>query len=148
MPVLRKIKRALKPGGRLLFQMGGRGNAENILSVIDDLMERDKWAACFSGFEMPYGFHGKEEYGKWLEEIGFQAHRIELIPKDMLHRDRESLAGWIRTTWLPYLERVPEADKEAFIDELISAYLKKHPEDENGVIRVGMMRLEVEAVLK
>ena len=148
LPVLRRIKRALKPDGRLLFQMGGRGNAEDILSVLDDLMEKEKWTVCFSGFEMPYGFHGREEYGEWLEETGFEARRIDLILKDMIHRDREGLAGWIRTTWLPYLERVPETERETFIDELISAYVKKHPEDENGAIKVGMMRLEVEAVVK
>jgi hypothetical protein len=29
-----------------------------------------------------------------------------LVEKDMIHDGREALAGWIRTTWLPYTQRL------------------------------------------
>jgi trans-aconitate 2-methyltransferase len=144
--VLRGVARALKPGGRLLFQMGGRGNAAAILAVIDTLSERDPWAAHLHGFPCPYGFYGPEEYRGWLAQAGLEARRVELIPKLMRQQGKEGLAGWVRTTWLPYTERVPEARRDEFIAEIVELYTRAHPPDAEGIVGVPMVRLEVEAV--
>jgi trans-aconitate 2-methyltransferase len=144
-PVLAGVRRALKPGGRLLFQMGGKGNASEILNVIDGMKRVAPWREWFVDFEMPYGFWGPEEYESWLKEAELAPRRIELIPKTMVQPDREGLAGWIRTTWLPYLERVPDDLKTRFIDEIIDRHLETHPSDVSGAIRIAMVRLEVEA---
>jgi trans-aconitate methyltransferase len=63
----------------------------------------------------------------------------------MAYPGREDFAGWIRTTWLPWLSRLPESKKQVFIEELIDEYLTTYPADNDGVIHIGMMRLEVEA---
>ena len=144
-PVLAGVRRALKPGGRLLFQMGGRGNASEILAVIDGMKRESPWREWFLDFEMPYGFWGPDEYAKWLEEAGLTPLRIELIPKTMIQPNRDGLAGWIRTTWLPYLDRIPDDMKTRFIDAVIDKHIETHPPDETGAIWISMVRLEVEA---
>jgi hypothetical protein len=58
---------------------------------------------------------------------------------------REGLAGWVRTTWLPYTERVPAGLRELFVSELLDAYLAGHPAEESGAVGVEMVRLEGEA---
>jgi trans-aconitate 2-methyltransferase len=143
--VLQGVRRALKPSGRLLFQMGGRGNARQILEVIDRLALSAPWGAYLRDFPCPYGFYGPVEYGLWLEAAGLMPRRIALLPKEMRQRGREGLAGWIRTTWLPYTEQLPPDRREAFIAEVVERYLCDHPPDPEGVVRVGMVRLEVEA---
>ena len=70
--------------------------------------------------------------------------RLELIPKDMVHKNAAALVGWVRTTWLPYTQRVPEARRESFVEELIESYLAAHPPDSEGRTDVRMVRLEVE----
>jgi trans-aconitate 2-methyltransferase len=72
--------------------------------------------------------------------------RLELISKDMTQKGKEGLAGWIRTTWLPYTEKIPANLQDEFIDEIINLYSKKFPIDENGLFHVKMVRLEVEAM--
>jgi trans-aconitate 2-methyltransferase len=144
--VLRGVRRALKPGGRLLFQMGGRGNAGRILGIIEQLARIAPWAEYLRDFPCPYGFYGPEEYGPWLAEAGLQARRLELLPKEMRQQGREGLAGWVRTTWLPYTERIPPDRREAFVSEVTGRYLLDHPPDGEGVVGVSMVRLEVEAV--
>ena len=37
--VLAGVQRSLKPGGRLLFQMAGKGNAKDIIGIIDELAD-------------------------------------------------------------------------------------------------------------
>jgi trans-aconitate 2-methyltransferase len=145
-PVLAGIARALRPGGRVLLQMGGRGNAGAIQAILDEMMGTIKWHAHFAAdYEFPYGFHGPEEYHEWLAEAGLIDRRVELIPKDMVHADADALAGWIRTTWLPFTERVPAEIRPDFIAEVVDRYIRRHGTDAAGRIHLQMVRLEVEA---
>jgi trans-aconitate methyltransferase len=63
-----------------------------------------------------------------------------------VHPGPAGLTGWLRTTWHPYTQQVPETQREAFLDDLVSAYLAEHPLDEQGRTHVQMIRLEVEAI--
>jgi len=94
----------------------------------------------------PYAFYGVEEYEAWLPGTGLQASRLELVPKDMVHEGVAALKGWIRTTWLPFTQRVPAAFREGFIDELVGNFLERQPVDDAGRTHVKMIRLELEAV--
>jgi len=145
-PVLRGIKRALAPEGRVLVQMGGRGNAGAVLEAMNSVLARERWRPYFEGFEFPYGFYDPGEYRPWLAEAGLRPLRLELVSKDMQHEAAESLLGWLRTTWLPYAERVPAGRRGVLFDEVLAQYLKAHPPDPDGVIHVAMVRLTVEAV--
>lgn len=144
-PLLAGIARSLRPGGKLLIQMGGKGNAEQILGVGDIVRERPEWALYFRDFSFTFGFFDNIEYRTWLIESGFEPIRVEMIPKDMTYSSRQDLAAWIRTTWLPWLARLPETKRSGYIEEVIDEYLKNHPEDPGGTIHIGMVRLEAEA---
>ncbi len=138
-PVLAGIFRALKPGGRVLAQMGGKGNAETVILAMEEVIVRKPWQRYFQNFPFPYGFHGPEEYGSWLKDAGFAIRYIRLVPKDMVHADREKFIGWLRTTWLPYLQRVPDQEQPRFLDQVAAAYLG---DAHQGKVHTPMMRLE------
>jgi trans-aconitate methyltransferase len=144
-PVLLGVRRSLKKPGRLLFQMAGKGNANEVLSILDNLLETKPWKQYFKGFSFPYGFYSPEEYTGWLREAGLKPEKVELLQKDMKLQGKEGLAGWIRTTWLPYTERVPAQLQGSFIDEIVDDYVAAHPLDTNGAVHVKMVRLEVHA---
>lgn len=145
-PVLDGIYRSLGPKGRILLQMGGRGNAAAIIAVLTDMINTTHWTRYFASFQFPYGFHDAGEYKTWLKQAGFHSIRAELIDKDMAHMGLSKLVGWIRTTWLPYTQRIPENQRETFIEDLACNYVDKYPPDKEGVIHVPMVRLEVEAI--
>jgi trans-aconitate methyltransferase len=145
-PVTAGIARALRKGGRALLQMGGSGNAAAIVAAMTSMTERERWKGYFEGFTFPYGFHGPDRYAPWLEKAGLRALRLELLEKDMVHGGSEGLKAWLRTTWLPYLQRLPEALRGDFIDEVVDLYLVRHAPDDEGRTHVRMVRLEVEAV--
>jgi len=144
-PVLSGVSRSLKPGGRLLFQMGGKGNGEEIFSVAADVVRTAGWEHHFRGFEFPWGFFGPQEYAPWLSRAGLVARRIELFPRDMRQKGRDGLLGWVRTTWMPYTERLPENLREQFLAQVADRYLEVHPLTQQGEAVVRMVRLEVEA---
>jgi len=147
-PVLEGIYSSLRSTGRMMLQMGGKGNAGQLVSVIDHMIDGGKWGRYFTDFEFPYGFFEPGEYSQLLEKAGFVVKRAELIPKDMMHDGINGLKGWIRTTWLPYIECIPSEEKESFIHEIAERYLLKNPLDSEGKVHLAMMRLEVEAVKK
>ena len=126
------------------MQMGGKGNAQAILDILYKLIQSKAWKSYFIDFSFPYAFYSPAEYKNWINQIGFKERRIELIPKDMIHENRDDLAGWIRTTWLPYTQRIPEHDREDFINQLVEDYIIAHGCDIADHIHVSMSRLEVE----
>jgi trans-aconitate 2-methyltransferase len=143
--VLHGVHVCLKPGGKILFQMGGLGNASEVYDVIREVIKRPEWNNYYKGFTPPYHFYGPEEYVEWLTKSGHSMNRAELIPKDMQHQGKEGLKGWLRTTWFPYTERLPAGLQDVFLDEAVESYLTTHPLDDQGNTHVKMVRLEIEA---
>lgn len=144
-PVLEGMVHSLKPSGKALLQMGGKGNAAGILALANHKCVNSKWSTYFKDFKIPYGFYSPEEYISWLQQSGFIAKRVELIPKDMVHKNKNDLAAWVRTTWLPYTQRIPVEMQDNYIGEIVDEYLGIFPPDQDGYIYVQMYRLEVEA---
>ncbi|NTU54330.1 MAG: methyltransferase domain-containing protein [Chlorobiaceae bacterium] len=143
--VLRRLRDCLNYGGRILLQMGGRGNATDIFVALEMVIQSSRWAPYYEGFTMPYYFYGPEKYTAWLSASGFRTVRAELILKDMQHQGAEGLLGWLRTTWFPYTDRLPVELRNAFLSEVVAAYTDAHPVDAQGNTHVSMVRLEVEA---
>jgi len=143
--VLSGISRCLKKGGRILLQMGGRGNVAGMLSVVTAMTQQPRWAGYFEDFTNPYSFYGPEEYRKWLPEAGLKPLRVDLLSKDLAQQGRDGLTAWFRTTWHPYFHRVPDDTQQAFIDEAVTTYISTHPADAGGMVHIAAVRLEVEA---
>ena len=111
--------------------------------------DRTSWyhrRGFFDDFTFPYGFYGPAEYALWMREAGLLPSRIELIPKDMVQVDRAAFEGWVRTTWLPYTQRVPENKRKGFLAQFADSYIASNGADPEGAVHVKMVRLEVEAL--
>lgn len=144
-PVLKGIYQALKLGGRAVAQMGGKGNASDVIRVVHELIEQDEWKDFFKNFSFPYGFYSPEEYEPWLKEAGFTVLVLKLKPNTMVHENEEKFKGWFRTTWLPYIHRIPIELQNQFIHAVTGKYLEIKPPDHEGNIHTKMQRLEFEA---
>jgi trans-aconitate 2-methyltransferase len=94
---------------------------------------------------LQYFFYDEQDYKLWLQQDSFQVRRLELVPKTMTHVGKAGLAGWIRTTWMPFTNRVPEQDRDRFISQFVNTYLERIPLDSDGQAHVRMVRLEVDA---
>ena len=143
--VIQGIYRALKKEGKILLQFGGYGNAKEILSVMDAFIVKE-YAHYFKGFEFSYSFPHSDVYEALLAKQGFKNIDVKLIEKDMVHENIEAFKGWIRTTWFPYTDVLPENMRESFIDAFVTEYLLVIPLDVEGWVHVDMVRLEVRAV--
>ncbi|MEI2583405.1 hypothetical protein [Scytonema sp. PRP1] len=116
------------------------------MQIFSELISCEPWKHYFDGFHNPYFFYGDQDYSLWLEKAGFNIERLELIPKDMTHFGKEGLTGWIRTTWMPFTQCVPESKRGDFITHFVETYLERIPLDQNGLVHVRMVKLEVSAL--
>jgi trans-aconitate 2-methyltransferase len=144
--VLASCRTHLAPGGRIHFQMGGRGNCAGILAVAEEIASDPRWATFLQPFASPWQFQGPEEYRPLLPRCGFRPLRAELLARDMVHDHAEGLRAWMRTTWMPVLARVPERLRASLVEAIASRYLALRPPDADGRTHVDVVRFEVEAV--
>ena len=142
---LRGVASCLLGGGRLVVSCGGKGNAQDVFLALRPEMRVKRWRAYFRRMEKPYFFYAPEDYRRWLPRFGFEPLGIRLAPKDAEYDGRGKFSAWLRTTWLPYTERVPATEREEFIAAVVDRYLEKHPPDRAGRVHVRMVRLEIEA---
>jgi len=144
--ILRGAAVVLKAGGRLVVSCGGKGNAHDVFLALRPEMRLKRWREFFRQMPLPYFFYAPADYEKWLPKFGFKIQKIKLAPKDATYEGAEGLATWLRTTWIPYVQRVPENLREEFIAAVTQRYLAKHPPDADGKVHVKMVRLEIDAV--
>ncbi len=143
---LRSAASILRSGGRLVVSCGGKGNAQDVFVAARPEMRLKCWRDFFRGMGKPYFFYSPEDYERWLPRFGFKTRGVRLAPKDATYNGRDGFAAWMRTTWLPYVQRVPENLREEFIVSVTNRYLTRHPPDTNGKVHVRMVRLEIDAV--
>ncbi|HEY2329007.1 MAG TPA: methyltransferase domain-containing protein, partial [Verrucomicrobiae bacterium] len=136
----------LKSDGRLIVSCGGKGNAHDVFLALRPEMRLKRRRGFFRKMPLPYFFYAPGDYEKWLPQFGFKINAVKLAPKDAAYDGAEGFATWLRTTWIPYVQRVPENVREEFIAAVTSRYLAKHPPDAEGKVRVRMVRLEIDAV--
>jgi len=143
---LRGAAAVLKPGGRLVVSCGGKGNAHEVFLALRPEMRLKRWRDFFRRMPLPYFFYAPGDYEKWLPKFGFKIQKLKLAPKDAIYDGANGFAMWLRTTWIPYVQRVPENLREEFIAAVTQRYLAKHPADKSGQVHVRMVRLEIDAV--
>jgi trans-aconitate 2-methyltransferase len=144
-PVLTGIARALTARGRVLLQFGGQGNGGPLFALASDVIHASAWRTYFVDFQFPWRFYAASEYEPMVCHAGLVPDRVAVVLREAAHEGRNAFTGWMRSTWLPYLQRLPAEMWDAFIADVAERYLALCPADADGIVRVPMMRIEVEA---
>ena len=56
------------------------------------------------------------------------------------------LAGWMRTTWFPYTNKIPLKLRDKFISQAVASFIMATKQGKKKEIEMKMIRLQVEAV--
>jgi trans-aconitate methyltransferase len=138
--MLAGVRRALKPGGRFVAEMGGQGNIAAIRVALAAVLRQ--WGLDAYTLENNF-FPGDKEYRARLESAGFAVDQIALIPRPT-PLPESGMRGWLETFRRGLLEKLPEEHREAAIGETV-ALLKPVLHAEEGGWTADYVRLRFHA---
>jgi trans-aconitate 2-methyltransferase len=113
-----RLRRALKPGGRLVAQCGGAGNVAAVKQAGFELARREPFAEHLAGWPGDWNFQSPEATEERLTNLGYTdvwtwETRVAV--------DVADVAGYLGAICLgSFLERLPEALHEEFIDAAVA----------------------------
>ncbi|HEX6391043.1 MAG TPA: class I SAM-dependent methyltransferase [Solirubrobacteraceae bacterium] len=134
--LFRRLYGVLRPGGRLVAQCGGEGQAAAVHAAAEEVGAREPYASSFAGWVGPWHFADAESTERRLRAAGFTQARAWLQVVPMETPDGEE---WLRTIMLgTHLERLPADLRDGFVGE-VGAILGVDP------LRLDYVRLNIDA---
>ena len=114
--VVAGVHRALRTGGRFVGEMGGHGNVAAITVAAVAVLEQHgiKDAASV----IPWYYPTVDAYRELLQQHGLAGEYLELIPRPTPLPT--GMRGWLETFAIPFLKRLPEAERETALDEMVA----------------------------
>jgi trans-aconitate 2-methyltransferase len=110
-----RLARALKPGGRLVAQCGGRGNIARVTRATEEVMGEERFRNRFEGWRDTKEYADAETTREGLEAAGFEEVETWTHEEPTRFGSVDELARFLKTVVLGlHLERLPEADHQPF----------------------------------
>lgn len=107
--VLRSVAAALRPGGRLVLEMGAKGNIATIRRATEDVL-REAGRTPRS----PWFFPSAGEYATLLEKCGFEVQMVQTFERwPRLEHPERGLREWLEMFAGAYFEGVTAAERES-----------------------------------
>ena len=113
-----RIRAAVRPGATFVAQCGGEGNIARGRELADGILADPDYARHFAGWPGAWNYASPAATRDRLERAGFAVGDCWLEPAPVTPpRPREFLETVICA---PYLERMPEALRDDFLDRLLA----------------------------
>jgi SAM-dependent methyltransferase len=139
--VLAGVRRALRPGGRFVGEMGGHNNTAAIIVALSAVLAR-------RGLDVhrvhPWYFPSAAAYRSKLEEAGFAVADIRIIPRPTMLPT--SIEAWLETFAGAFFGALPERDRSRARAE-VADLLRPVLVDETGTWIADYVRLRFRATL-
>jgi trans-aconitate 2-methyltransferase len=134
--LFKRLRAALRPGGRLLAQCGGEGNIDVLRGKAAAVLAHEPYAQHFADWRAPWHYAGAEQTRERLLAAGFSSAECWLQPAP---RQPEQPREFLSTIVLgPAVQQLPPELRERFMDEVLTVL---------GLpVTVDYVRLNIDAV--
>lgn len=137
--LFRGLARALKPGGWIEAQAGGRGNLDDVHRRVLDLVETGEYKGFFENWDDPWEFPSPETTTRRMLQAGFVDAEAWLEPAPFRLQGRDQYRDFLRDVILrPFLARIDDPDLKAkFLEELVEQAVT-NPEFRLDYVRINL----------
>ncbi|MEO7313112.1 MAG: methyltransferase domain-containing protein [Chitinophagaceae bacterium] len=107
----------LKRSGRLVLEMGGKTNVQNIITTLEEVLIKHGYAE--NAQQNPWYFPSVSEYTALLEKRGFRVTYAAHYNRDTELNDNENgIKDWIRMFGSSFLNGIPDDTVDGLLDEV------------------------------
>ncbi|MEO6150821.1 MAG: methyltransferase domain-containing protein [Mucilaginibacter sp.] len=141
--MMQNVYNSLKPGGRFVAEMGGKGNVQHLLTATRQVLQQHGYAK--QAQTQIWYFPSLGEYTSRLESHGFRVtYAAHFDRKTQLQDGDQGVAKWIMMFGPLFTAGIPQKEKEQMLAE-VTALLEPHYND-NGQWYADYKRLRFIAV--
>lgn len=130
-----RLARALRPGGRVVFQCGGYGNIDDLREIARDLARREPYSRHLDPLPEPWNYATPEQTTERMQAAGFGDVEAWLQPWDV--EPPEPLTFLESVCLQPYLELMPA--------ELHRDFVRTAADGLGDPVKLAYVRLNVTA---
>lgn len=112
------LRRALKPGGRLLAQCGGKGNIDRFRRLADTVATEEQFAEYFVDWQGPWNYADAPETADRLRSAGFVDVETWLEERPTPLADPAPFIGTV--CLVRHLDRLPPERREEFVEAVLA----------------------------
>ena len=115
--VIRSVWNALRPGGRFVAELGGKGNIQKMQGAFDQALK--ELSAAGQREINPWYYPSVSEYSTLLEKYGFEVRFITLFDRPtQLAEGGAGLRNWIQMFASSYLADLNPESREMFLQRV------------------------------
>jgi trans-aconitate methyltransferase len=107
---------ALKPGGRLVVEFGGKGNVKAIATALEQSLREMEYPNPET--LNPWYFPSIGEYTNRLEQQGFEIQFAALFDRPTPLADADGIQNWIKMFAQSFLQAVPAEQQTTFLSQI------------------------------
>jgi trans-aconitate 2-methyltransferase len=129
--LLAKVRRALRPGGRVRFNFAGESNCANFFKVVRAAMALPDYAEDFATFVWPWYMPSVAAYTAVAEASGLKDIKVWGENADRFFPDVEAMIKWVdQPSLVPLLAHLPEKKRSPFRDLVVEKMIKATRQDD------------------
>lgn len=147
--VLRGAWKALKPGGRFVFEMGGAGNVAEVHAALLAALLHRSISVEAARDANPWFYPSEKLMTDLLTQAGFQIEKSELEYRPtLLPADANGgVEGWVRLFGAPFLDVLrSNEERDSAVREICEVLSPVVSREEDGSVWLGYVRLRMIAV--
>ncbi|MHB1921615.1 MAG: methyltransferase domain-containing protein [Chitinophagaceae bacterium] len=123
--VIVSIKKALKKGGKLVAEFGGKGNVDGILFSLKKILEQKGYFEQ-AALKLWY-FPSLGEYAARLEKQGFRIIFAVHFDRETILEDQDNgIKNWLEMFGKPFFYQIPQTEKVEILEQLKAEMKPKH----------------------
>jgi trans-aconitate 2-methyltransferase len=121
-PVLRRLARALRQGGRAVLQLVGAGERRSLEQTAMDVAAWEEWRGWFADFPAPFTHPGQAELVSWAEEAGFTVREAGQTDHVWTFESPEAFERWAAMGFGVWTDRLPTEHRDRFVRDVVTEY--------------------------
>jgi len=114
--VVKQVYECLKPGGRFVAELGGKGNVGKIIDALKGALARHGFIKQ-SQIQTWY-FPSLSEYASLLEANDFRVTSASHFDRETELKDSHGIINWLRMFGRSYLEDIPDREVSQILEEV------------------------------